>query len=76
MLSEYGGKNGRGVGMSGVHGRHYSQNRKRVSQKRHLPVSSFHENEARELEAAVGGRAGVKSIANTPLYQNMKYTEI
>ena len=45
-------------------------------QNRHLPVSFFHENEARELEAAVGRRVGVNSITNTPSYQNMKYTQI
>ena len=49
---------------------------KKVKQNRHLPVSFFHENEARELEAAVGRRVGVNSIPNTPSYQNMKYTQI
>lgn len=49
---------------------------KKVKQNRHLPVSFFHENEARELEAAVGRRVGVNSIPNTPSYQNMKDTQI
>lgn len=49
---------------------------KKVKQNKHLPVSFFHENEARELEVAVGGRVGVNSIPNTPSYKNMKYTQI
>lgn len=71
MGERYGGE----VRMSGVHRRHYSPNSK-VKQNRHLPVSFFHENEARELETAVGGTVGVNSIPNTPSYKNMKYTQI
>lgn len=44
----------------------FPRQKKRLKQIRHLLVSFFHENEAREFEAAVGEDLRVKSSTNTP----------
>lgn len=60
LSSEYGGRDGNGMRMrSQVYRRHFSQNKRRVKEGKHLPVRSFHEYGAWEFEAAFKSKSEI-----------------